>query len=348
MKGIYITSYDLKNNSDGVSKKINYQIDCMNRYGNDVKVFDANSEFLHRNYWYSIRSVLARLIGDSYLLTYLLKQISVSNELLEADYLYIRKDFCNRGQIRALIKIKKRNPKIKIIVEYPTFPYDAEVRGRRRYFVLPLDKHYRKKMKYCIDRAVTYSSDKELFSVKCINISNAIDYKKVSIKDSVEHDGINMIAVALFGTFHGYDRLIRAMGEQIQLVIDNNVKFHLVGDGYAINEYKRLVLKYNLEEYVLFYGRLYGTELDKVYSISDIAVDNLGRHRVGCFYNSSLKGKEYGAKGIPIISGVETELDKYNEDFYYRVSADEQPIDLKEIIAFYHHVYDGRSKKKCS
>lgn len=335
-KGIYVTSYDLKNQSDGVSKKITYQIDCLEKNGFEVIKCDLNS--VPYTFKTTIGKAFEKVFGYSYISTYLLENLA-ENFLDKVEFIYIRKDFCNKKQIDALKKIRKKNPQIKILVEYPTYPYDDEIRGRRKYFALPIDKRNREKMQSLINRTVTFSNDEKLFGTQCLNISNAIDYDKVKIREIKKHEGINLIAVALFGKFHGYDRLIRAMGEDIQLVREYNVYFHLVGEGYALKEYRKLVKKYRLEERVIFHGRLCGFDLDEVYSIADIAIDNMGRHRVGCFYNSSLKGKEYGAKGLPIISGVETDLDKYGENFYCRVPADESLIDIKGIIDFYENVY---------
>lgn len=42
----------------------------------------------------------------------------------------------------------------------------------------------------------------------------------------------------------------------------------------------------------------------------------MGRHRSGVSFNSSLKGKEYCAKGLIIVSGVKTELDLDGEFLY--------------------------------
>ena len=46
------------------------------------------------------------------------------------------------------------------------------------------------------------------------------------------------------------------------------------------------------------------------------------------------------AKGLPVISGVETELDKEFEfPYYLRVSADESPVDFCCIEKFYNQIY---------
>lgn len=343
-RGLYLTAYDLSNKSDGVAKKIISQVSCFERHGIEMEVVDAAC--LTRMQVNSIRNNISVLCGMSYSTDLLFSYVANMSNIEQFDFLYIRKGFCDKTQIEALEKIKKRNPRIKILLEYPTYPYDKEIRGRRKFIALPIDKKYRLELKNYIDRAVTFSDDEELFGAKTLIISNAIDYDRVKIINPKTHDGINLIAVAFFGKFHGYDRLLEAMAREKELVDKYSIHFHLVGDGFAIKQYKALVERFGLEENVSFHGRLFGDELDSVYDISDIAIDTLGRHRVGCYYNSSLKGKEYGAKGLPMVSGVRTDLDKYGENFYFRVSADEEPISIQAILSFYFSLIEKETKKQ--
>ena len=73
-------------------------------------------------------------------------------------------------------------------------------------------------------------------------------------------------------------------------------------------------------------------------------MDSMGRNRTNVFYNSTLKGKEYLAKGLPIISGVKTELDHMDFPYYLRVPADDTPLDFARVIQFYHEIYDRKSE----
>ena len=91
---------------------------------------------------------------------------------------------------------------------------------------------------------------------------------------------------------------------------------------------------------IIFHGPKSGRELDQIFDETDIAVDALGRHRSGVYYNSSLKGKEYVARGIPVISAVKTELDYMPEFKYYlTLPADDTDISMDDIIAFYEKIY---------
>ena len=152
-----------------------------------------------------------------------------------------------------------------------------------------------------------------------------------------------MVATALFDSWHGYDRLINGMRKDIATVKKNKIRLHLVGYGRVLSKYKRMIKKYQLEDYVIIHGRKSGKDLDEIYNMCDIAIDSLARHRVGVFYNSTLKGKEYCAYGFPIISGVETELDHIeNYSFYFRFPSNESAISIKTILSCYNSWYKNR------
>lgn len=341
IKGIYLTGYNVQTKSDGVSKKILSQINCFNK--NDIRIDIVDYSTIKHTPIFVFKEFISSLLGFSYGVTTLYKRVIKECSLDEYDFIYIRRSNWDVRKYFYLKKIKKINPNIKILLEIPTFPYDLEFSGRRKILVYPLDRALRKKCAKCIDRIVTYSNDKEIFGVKTINIANAVDYSLVNQRKNQKHDDINLLAVALFADWHGYDRLIKGMANAIKLVKTNKIVLHLVGSGKVLDEYKNIVKKSGLENHVVFHGKLYGSELDDIYNISDIGIDTLGRHRVGVYYNSTLKGKEYCAKGLPIVSGVETDLDALNVNYYKRVPADDTLIDMNEIIDFYHEIYDGKN-----
>ena len=118
----------------------------------------------------------------------------------------------------------------------------------------------------------------------------------------------------------------------------------MVGDGEPVRDYKRIVREYGLEKNVVFYGMKYGAELDDIYDQCDIGVEALGWHRTNVTLSSSLKSKEYAAKGLPFITGCT--LDAMNEEYFvHHVHYDESLVDMTDVIAFYRNIYDGQSKK---
>lgn len=279
-------------------------------------------------------------------------------DVLDNSYIYVRYNMSDSFLFKQLKRIKQNKKNIKIAVEIPTYPYDGELKSN--HFVkkisnnirLSKDRNIRKKLFKYVDRIVTFSDDKEIWNIKTINISNSVNTEKITRrKIKIESDNsINLIAVASIRFWHGYDRLIRGLGEYYKKEFNpRKIRLYIVGDGEkeVLQNYKQLIISYGIEDKVIMTGPKLGSDLDKYYNLCNLGVDTLGRYRTGVNYNSTLKGKEYLAKGLPIISGVKTELD-YRSDFsyYYRVPADNTPINIENIINFYDEIYKNNKEEQ--
>ena len=77
--------------------------------------------------------------------------------------------------------LKKIN--LKVILEIPTYPYDGEVKDN---FFTKWDKKYRKELHKYVDKGVTYSNDKKIWGITCINISNGIDLDEIKLRNKKE------------------------------------------------------------------------------------------------------------------------------------------------------------------
>ncbi|MFR0813867.1 MAG: glycosyltransferase [Enterococcus casseliflavus] len=150
------------------------------------------------------------------------------------------------------------------------------------------------KLKLYVDLFVTYSDDKKIYDIPCLNISNAYDFPERPPLIKCSSDSIQLLGVAALCFYHGYDRVI-ARVEQLAINQANHkrqIQFQQsVGDGPVLKEYEQLVKKYQLEDKVTFHGRIAFSDLDRFYQTADIGIDSLARHRSGVFYNSSLKEK---------------------------------------------------------
>lgn len=333
-KMLYISNVGKNTNYVGVWKKIQMQIDFFESNGIEVtyKPLRENNDSL-------LKKILIRLPFYS-----LYSKKSYDHNFNKYHYIYIRKSKVDYRFITYLKKIKQVNPSIKILMELPTFPYDKE--ENINILNLPIiikDRFSREKLNKYVDKIITYSNDDEIFGIPTIKVSNVIDFSKITQKKHFENNkAINLIAVANFSFWHGYDRVIEGMKKYYESNNKIKIALHLVGNGKELEKYKDLVSKYNLTKQVTFYGKKEGEELEEIYNFSHIALDAMGRHRVGVKYNSTLKGKEYGAKGLPIVSGVETELDDFVKFKYYlRIPANDSPVNMKRIIKFYNEVYSN-------
>lgn len=320
-------------NGTGIGYKIYKQIEIMKKNG-----FDVTELCLKKNTG-KVKNILSKLPFMDFRADY-----SLMEQIEDHSIIYIRYFLINYQMYSWIKRIKQRKKNVKIIIELPTYPYDFEYRRHHPYILK--DRFWRKRLKKYVDRILTFSDDKEIYGIETVNISNGVDINKIKPRTPVKQkdNTINIIAVAKFSFWHGYDRMIQGLADYTKTTtVSEKIKFYIVGYGdEEISEYySRLIKENNLENTVILTGKMYGAALDELYNKCELAVDSMGRHRSGVGYNSSLKGKEYLAKGLPIISGVKTELDDADVSFYMRVPADDTPIDIKKVIAFYHKVYDA-------
>ena len=336
MNGIYI-SQDLTH-ADGILEKINLQINEFEKNGCSMTKH-INGK---RNKFHLIRNLLP-IFSTQYFK-------SKNIEWNKYDFVYIRKGaVLDKSVLNIVKRAKKDNPTIKILLEIPTYPYIDEFKGVVKLDIALKEKLWTKKLHKYIDRVVTYSNDTSIFGIKCINISNAYAFSEWNEYLYKSNESINLLGVATLCFYHGYDRVIEGMREYY-LKDDTKTKitFTLVGDGPVLKKYQQMITEYNLEEVIHLEGRKKISELPNYYKKADIGVDSLARHRSGVTYNSSLKGKEYLANGLPIISGVETDLDSMNPFFYYRVASNDEPIDITSVIAWYNDIIEENSKANLS
>ena len=113
----------------------------------------------------------------------------------------------------------------------------------------------------------------------------------------------------------------------------------MVGEGEELELYKSLVKKHHLEEYVRFYGKRIGKDLDAVYNKADIAMGTFAFYKAGITISSALKVKEYMAKGFPVVSGCyEDSFGKEDIDFYLGFANDDSTVDMAKVVRFYENL----------
>lgn len=347
MKGVYVVDSNYFGKSLGVQRKIDYQISVFKKNNLEIELLKCSKPMLGD-------SLLVKLINyATYNLSILPFRIYPKDlNVSELDFVYVRYMNIDNEFLFFIEKIKHINPNCKILMEIPTYPIDKYKKINPLHFIKKnQEKNKVKLLSNFIDAIVTYSDDEKIFNIDTVRISNGVDTNEVKLKtiNSIDINEVHIIAVAKFNYWHGYDRFLEGLKNYYKNDPKVNVILHIVGDGPALKKYKKIVNKNSLYDYVVFHGTLTGSELDFVYNQCDLALDAMGRHRSGTYYNSSLKGKEYMAKGLPIVSGVKTELDLIDDYKYYkRVLADESPINISDIVDFYNEIYSQESKKEIS
>ena len=144
---------------------------------------------------------------------------------------------------------------------------------------------------------------------------------------------LQLVGVATLMSWHGYDRLIRAVAEfQADSSRPFDVHFTIVGDGPALDELTRLTQQLGVQVSVAFAGALGGDEVYPYYDRAHLAVSALAIHRKGLREASALKAREYCVVGIPFIaSGHDPDFGD-EAPFRIEVSLDEDNASL--IAAF--------------
>lgn len=331
----------------GISKKIHYQVKGLRENGYEVHLcyYDFSSEG-HR-----CRYINGKVIKD-----YGTGRMAAIRQRLDYDCIYkycidngiqfvYARSFQNANPVLISFFRKLRKAGIRSVTEIPTYPYDGEFSGFPLLTRLGLlvDKMFRNSLSSNMDAIVTFSAAKRIFGQRTINISNGVDFDSIPIHAFKKtDDAIHLVGVAEVHYWHGYDRMVAGLGEYYKKNPDGKkVYFHIVGGIWSGNlvdsknapGIQTLIDKYDIADYVIMHGQLFGEKLDEVFNKSIFAVGSLGRHRSGITEIKTLKNREYATRGIPFIYS-EKDSDFDDKPYVVKAPADETPVDVERIIDF--------------
>jgi glycosyltransferase involved in cell wall biosynthesis len=174
-------------------------------------------------------------------------------------------------------------------------------------------------------------------NVPSLTMTNSIDVEGCP-KRNYRHsaDIIRLLYVGSNTTdWHGLDRVLKGMADY-----QGNLKLelHIAGDaGYSI---QKLVRTLKLTDHVVFHGYTTGKSLDSLFDISDLAIGTLGMHRKKLSQGSTLKVREYMARGIPFMISYEDEDLFPGLPYVFTAPPDESPIDMHAVIRFAYELYE--------
>lgn len=336
MSKMLFVTHAKEDESNGVWKKIRAQVQAFKNMG-----FNVDLVFENKNGDLGILGESYRVVKLAHrycMFYYLAKHIG------RYDYIYFRKP---HGGLYALFfhlpikKAKEINENVKIYLEVPTYPYKKEATNiKSKISNMIFDLFFmlaRKKI-----NSVLYIGQftESISGVKAIKINNGVNVENICLTglDARNKMDVNFAGVANLMLWHGYDRMIESL---YAYQGTRNIFFYIVGDTEPeYSRLKKLVVDKGLEEKVFFVGRLDTDELTKFLKKVSICVDALGRHRSGNNYNSSIKSKEYTAMGIPFLkSHLDDSFD--NEFFVYQVSANDEIIELDNVLSWYDKLPDN-------
>ena len=345
MKILFLTYHGF-NPASGITKKMLAQINGLRQNGHKVYVctYDIESNgdrcryvdgrIIH-NYGKGRLAAIRQRYG--YQCIY---KFCVENGI---EFVYVR-HFMNASfeLVRFFKKMKKMG--IKSVMEIPTFPYDQEFNGFP--FILRVKLHIDQLFRHLLAKQmtgiVTFSNEEKIFGQRTIRISNGIDMEDIPIHRPVCREGeLHLIGVAEVHVWHGYDRMIRGLGEYYkQGNCPIQVFFHIVGAVWPnemygtslIPGFKPIIDKYGISDKVLFHGPLFGDKLNDIFNQCHFAIGSLARHRSGITNIKTLKNREYACRGIPFIYS-ECDSDFDNKPYIIKAKADDSPVNVYQILA---------------
>lgn len=264
---------------------------------------------------------------------------------INADVFYFRYASSDFFLLNALRKMKKAG--IKNIIEVPTYPYEGEFKGSiKNRFILLLDRVLRPFLKRYVSAVVVFMGNfKTLFGIPTIQTMNGIDFGEIELVKPQSAKPVRMIEVSTMLPHHGCDRLINGIEDYVKKGGKENIHLAIVGDGPELTKYKNQVESLGLQQYVEFCGRKDGEELSKIFNDSNVAISSLGLHRIGLKSSSTLKAREYIARGLPIVYSTSDKL-LDNNPYCLCCSDDDSPIDIEKVVGFLEYVYVDNETNK--
>lgn len=187
---------------------------------------------------------------------------------------------------------------------------------------------------------------RQIYLEKCVGekasttIPNGIDVDSIPFSkfQQLNQLFLNLLFVSTtFYAAHGLDRLLKGL---IQYRGHKTINLTLVGKIYRGEELGLLKSINNSKVIIKYHDRLYGEELDVIFSQAHLAVSTLALFRDGLSQASPLKTREYTARGLPFIYAYDDMDLNENLDFCYKIPINTEPVNIEDIVHF--------SEKKCS
>lgn len=337
IKKIIFVSNIEKNNASGISKKIDGQCQALSNQSECILLCKQQNKII------KIRYIDGKLASSNFVRTSsnIQNLLGAANDLIDHekfDILYFRLTL--KPSVKQFFLFKKAyNLGIKIFYEIPTYPYFFEQlhESKRKllsFFKLVYDYLIFKLVFKYIYRIPSMISNSEInIDNKFMPIHNGVSIKTLKISGKVWHksDPLNFIGVGTLYSYHGYERLIKAIYKFQKENKYIKLYFHIVGNGPELENLKKVVSKFKLNKYVIFHGTVFGEDLDNLYEKADIGVGALSLNKRNADIDTTLKLVEYLTRGLPVVtSGSVPYLN--NDKFIFKVSNDDVDINLKRIV----------------
>lgn len=345
MKKVIYIAYESGKSTAGVDRKIDGQIKAMRESGMKVRKVVMP---IHRVPGWKLLYRLPFTNINPYW--------SWHKEFGVCDAIYLRYPMnINIALLRLLKEIKRRNPDVKMIVElHSGIAYKYLLESKK---TIPLAIKEIACIPYLyknVDRMAILNGEKEVVKTYRINtlaIGNGMDFSTMRLRNVHDLNGeIHLVAVSMMMPAHGYERLIKGLGEYYKGEGKRQIFIHFVGEGQDLNKYKKIVDEYKIYSHVIFHGFMNLDEMQELYDKMDIAVSALGLYKHGTTMSNVLKNKEYVGAGLPVIGAGIMDIAQVKdlEKYTLTVPNDETAVNFDDVIKFYDRLYVGKTRDEIS
>ena len=208
------------------------------------------------------------------------------------------------------------------------FIYGKTVRNRITGFVGVSSQYLENQISY-LNRN---SRNKKYFLLN----GNGIDTSKYCARKNPYFDGQTLKLLFVGGglKYQGLHRLLISMENYYISNFKVRIIVHVAGVSLGKTYLKKYLRNPIVREFVVFHGFIPPHEIDRLADDCHLAVNSLSLHQIGIKVASTLKSREYFARGIPFItSSSDDDFDDENP-FIVKVSRDENPFDMKRVDRF--------------
>lgn len=258
----------------------------------------------------------------------------ISDEHLAGYDLYIyRYGLSTRSFIKCLRRTRSLNRASTICIDMPTYPYAYEWEGVKGRFAMLIDGYWSSHLRKYVNRIMHSGMESMIHGVATVRITNGVDLNRLHVRQINSDKGLRLLAIGKWRSWHGLDRLIKGMASAKRDGL--SVHLDVIGEGDELPRLERIVSSMNIKDRVIFHRTLTGSELDSLFDQADLGVGTLGLHRKNVMFDSSLKHREYVARGLPfILAGRDVDIPAHL-GFTIQMTPDDSDLDLSSISESY-------------
>lgn len=255
------------------------------------------------------------------------------------DAIYLRFYLPGIDLIRFLKKIRLDQPRILILLEYPTSNIrDLFSNGLVRKITYLMNEKRIGILNKLSDYIITLTNDKTLWGKPTLFMPNGIELEEIEpVSLPAFANQLVILGVASdINFYHGFDKVIKGLSLYAKNNSQVKVFFRLISNPLSKNlaELRALAKDSGVEELVSFESPKTRKELAEVYKQVHLGMGTLALHRVGLTDNYSLKHREYAAFGLPFIMS-KGDFHFEHSPFVLVEERNEEPLDIQRIVDFY-------------